>query len=39
MAQINENCPCQSKHCPRHGNCEACQNHHNQNGGLPCCKR
>ena len=25
---IKENCPCKKENCPRHGDCEACRQHH-----------
>ena len=28
VSKIKENCPCDDKDCPRHGNCEACQEYH-----------
>lgn len=35
----NENCPCKSVNCPRHGKCNECSSHHEKNGGLSSCKR
>lgn len=36
---MKDNCPCKSVNCERHGNCEACQEHHKAKGNLPACER
>ncbi len=35
----NIECPCKSINCPRHGNCQECNAHHESKGGLSSCKR
>lgn len=34
-----ENCPCDSLDCERHGICCLCIKHHKEKGGLPACLR
>ena len=32
-------CPCPSRNCPRHGQCQQCAAHYGNNGKLPFCFR
>ncbi len=34
----NPDCPCTSD-CPRHGDCEACQENHHSKGSKTACER
>jgi len=33
MEEIKQNCPCKKISCERHGNCEACKEHHSKLSG------
>lgn len=35
----NINCPCKRIKCERHGNCNACREHHNDKKSLTFCDR
>lgn len=32
---INVDCPCKRTKCERHGDCEACREHHHTSSGKP----
>jgi hypothetical protein len=32
-------CPCPKQSCLRHGECDACREHHAERGNQPCCER
>ncbi|HEX2938738.1 MAG TPA: hypothetical protein VHO66_07460 [Ruminiclostridium sp.] len=32
-------CPCRKKQCPRHGDCDACREHHKNSKYKPACER
>jgi hypothetical protein len=36
---VENDCTCPKKNCRRHGDCEACKEHHLVKGKLPYCKR
>ena len=35
--EINEECPCTEKNCPRHGVCKECQAYHHEQGEETFC--
>ena len=39
MSQLNQNCACPTKSCPRNGDCKACQAYHHGRGSLTRCEQ
>ena len=37
--EINLDCICPERTCPRHGNCKACQEFHHKRGELSYCQK
>lgn len=32
-------CPCTSRNCPRHGDCDTCKEYHHSRGSKTACER
>ncbi len=35
----NPDCPCASRNCPRHGDCDACRANHHGKGDKTACEK